>query len=273
MEQYIHYIYKTTNIVNKKFYVGKHSQKTSKKDTYMGSGNVIQMAIKKYGKENFTKEIISYHASSEDAFIEECNVVTIDLVNDDMCYNIHVGGVGGYAPGLFRTDAHSKAISESKKGKSFTKDHKQALSKCQHEYLKHNKHNGNHKIYVMDKEHNIIHQYESIKATIVAENVSHHLIATSIKNKHYLNDLIFTKNKNENSVYTTKIIKRPDYKAISEKVAKAQSKKVYATNKITGDVRVFESLSKCTKELSFRNISAIIRGIRGQTHPIYTFSY
>ena len=50
----IHYIYKITNNINGKIYIGRHSCKC-KICKYMGSGNMITMAISKYGKENFTK--------------------------------------------------------------------------------------------------------------------------------------------------------------------------------------------------------------------------
>ena len=37
-----HYIYKTTNIINKKFYFGKHSGELD--DSYLGSGKTIKKA-------------------------------------------------------------------------------------------------------------------------------------------------------------------------------------------------------------------------------------
>lgn len=48
-------IYKITNSVNGKIYIGKDS--TNRKN-YYGSGQAIKNAILKYGKDNFTKEII-----------------------------------------------------------------------------------------------------------------------------------------------------------------------------------------------------------------------
>jgi len=45
-------VYKTINLVNGKIYVGLHV--TDKlDDDYLGSGKLIQAAIKKYGRENF----------------------------------------------------------------------------------------------------------------------------------------------------------------------------------------------------------------------------
>lgn len=56
------YIYKITNNINGKIYIGQHKQITIKEkvDRYLGSGILIKKAQNKYGKENFTKEIIEY---------------------------------------------------------------------------------------------------------------------------------------------------------------------------------------------------------------------
>jgi hypothetical protein len=50
-------IYKITNKINNKIYIGKHQTKDLN-DGYMGSGKLINAAIKKYGIENI-KDIIN----------------------------------------------------------------------------------------------------------------------------------------------------------------------------------------------------------------------
>lgn len=62
MKQY--YIYLTTNHINGKRYIGKHYGELN--DSYLGSGNLIKAAIEKYGKENFSKEILYISQSEEE---------------------------------------------------------------------------------------------------------------------------------------------------------------------------------------------------------------
>ena len=51
------YIYKTTNLITKKIYVGQH--KCSKFDPkYLGSGLIIKQALSKDGRSNFKVELI-----------------------------------------------------------------------------------------------------------------------------------------------------------------------------------------------------------------------
>ena len=84
-------IYKITNTLNAKFYIGAH--KTSdKNDDYMGSGIMIKRAIAKYGIENFTKEIIYECSSLEEMYQKEKEFVVLS----EQTYNLKEGGLGGF---------------------------------------------------------------------------------------------------------------------------------------------------------------------------------
>ena len=92
----MHYVYKVTNNINGKFYIGKRKHDDPVKDSYMGSGKLILAAIDKYGKNNFTKEIIEIFQTNEEAAKLEKKLVTKEIVEDSMCYNMHEGGHGGF---------------------------------------------------------------------------------------------------------------------------------------------------------------------------------
>ena len=88
------YVYITTNKINGKFYIGKHST-DNLNDNYLGSGIMLNKAIKKYGKENFKKRILCFCESEEQAFEVEKFLVTEYIVSREDCYNLHIGGDGG----------------------------------------------------------------------------------------------------------------------------------------------------------------------------------
>lgn len=88
------YFYKITNTKSGEYYFGVHST-DDLNDGYLGSGTRIKEAIEKEGKENFNKEIIKFFSTITEALEEEARVVTKDLVDDPMCYNMVLGG-GGY---------------------------------------------------------------------------------------------------------------------------------------------------------------------------------
>jgi len=91
----LHFIYKTTNNINGKYYIGVHSTNDIN-DGYLGSGLVLKDAIKKYGKDNFTREIVEYFSSVEEAYNKEKELVNEDFVSLQETYNLKIGGAGGY---------------------------------------------------------------------------------------------------------------------------------------------------------------------------------
>lgn len=68
------YNYITTNNVNHKQYVGMHCADTIE-DDYLGSGKALKIAIKKYGKDNFSKEILCICDDLETAHINESKYI------------------------------------------------------------------------------------------------------------------------------------------------------------------------------------------------------
>lgn len=88
-------IYKITNLVNGKIYIGKHQTKDMN-DGYMGSGKHLKRSIDKYGIENFTKEILFQFDNESDMNAKEAELVTEEFVKEDTNYNLCPGGQGGW---------------------------------------------------------------------------------------------------------------------------------------------------------------------------------
>ena len=90
-----HYIYKTTNILNNKFYIGMHST-DNLNDGYIGSGKRLWYSINKHGKENHKTEILEYLLDRESLKKREEEIVNKRLLDEDMCMNLTVGGRGDW---------------------------------------------------------------------------------------------------------------------------------------------------------------------------------
>lgn len=118
-------VYKITNKLNGKIYIGTH--KTSNlDDNYMGSGTNIKRAIKKYGSNNFIKEYLAIFDNPNEMFEMELKLVNEDFINQDKTYNIIVGGKGGFKH--INTDL-TKKLEYCKKGGSWlTSDKARELS-------------------------------------------------------------------------------------------------------------------------------------------------
>lgn len=86
-------IYKTTNLINGKIYIGRDSSDCK---TYYGGGKYIRLALKKYGKENFIKCTIDIAEDIRDLILKETFWIKFyDATNKMVGYNILTDGHNG----------------------------------------------------------------------------------------------------------------------------------------------------------------------------------
>ena len=121
-------IYRTTNLINGKTYVGQHRFENVN-DSYLGSGTLIRQAVTKYGIRSFKKEIIIFGDFTQEQIdkFERC-MIFFERLNSKAEYNIANGGNGVGK----HSDETRRKISESKTGKKviFSDEHKRRLSEA-----------------------------------------------------------------------------------------------------------------------------------------------
>lgn len=93
-----YFIYKTTCLITNSYYIGAH-QTSNLEDNYLGSGKILNLSIKKYGIENHIREILEYCIDKEHLYDREREIVNVDLLKDNNCLNIKLGGSGGFDSG------------------------------------------------------------------------------------------------------------------------------------------------------------------------------
>ena len=107
----MYFIYITTNKINNKRYVGLCSMKKKNWNSYLGSGKLLLRAIKKYGRENFERQIIKYCDTIDEAIQEEKNFI---LQNEchlkEEWYNIAVSFTTQGSKGKKQTEKHRLAM-------------------------------------------------------------------------------------------------------------------------------------------------------------------
>ncbi len=142
------YIYRTTNLINGKIYIGKKKGEFTEK--YKGSGKYLKNAINKYGWDNFKVEVIEYCETLDIQNEREKYWIAYYRNQNVEMYNIANGGDGGdifsclpkeqlqeikdyigYCnksgicgnKGKHLSEEHKRKISESNKGKKLTPEH------------------------------------------------------------------------------------------------------------------------------------------------------
>jgi len=93
-----YFTYQTTNLINGKIYIGVHST-TDINDDYLGSGKFLKIDVKKYGRSNFDRTILKFFNTFEEAYKEECKLLSKEFIDSSSTYNVKLGGVGGWTGG------------------------------------------------------------------------------------------------------------------------------------------------------------------------------
>jgi hypothetical protein len=141
-----HYIYKTTNIINNKFYIGMHST-DNLNDGYLGSGKRLWFSINYHGKKNHKIEILEFCEDREKLKIREKEIVNNELINEKLCLNLQVGGGGG----IISEEHHKKMkVASSKYQKEKWKDpeYSEKIKKILSENMKKgHKHRSNYNMF------------------------------------------------------------------------------------------------------------------------------
>lgn len=92
-EKQFHFIYKTTNNLSGKYYIGMHST-DNLEDGYIGSGKRLRYSINKYGEENHTREILEFCKTRKELKSREEEIVNLNEIAKQDCINLVVGGIG-----------------------------------------------------------------------------------------------------------------------------------------------------------------------------------
>lgn len=132
------YIYKTTNLVNGKIYIGKHKAQQFEPEVYIGSGLLLREAINKYGIDSFVQELVEICDTRESLDEREKYWIKYyDATNNNIGYNLTFGGDGGDTLSLLnknKLQERGSKISNKLKHHSVSESTKQKLS----ERAKHN---------------------------------------------------------------------------------------------------------------------------------------
>lgn len=117
-------VYKTVNLLNNKIYIGQDSNNNP---NYIGSGLLLTKAIKKYGKENFKKEVLECCLDKQHLNNQEKYWISyFDSTNPIKGYNISEGGTGGK---LVKVEGKKGKTYEEYYGIEKAREIKQLLSK------------------------------------------------------------------------------------------------------------------------------------------------
>ena len=209
-----YYIYKITNRITHKCYIGQHKlpNKPEAFRRYLGKGLAIREAIKKYGKENFDKTILEYIDDDEKhSFVSEREKYYINLLNTMVPngYNISPGGEGGCTKESARKGADNRKkkgyvhsaetrmkISQGNRGKSKGIIHRKHL--CEHHHLR-----TLHTI-IFENGDSAVQTYDSIRTIAKQHGTNETFLRRSSKRNVYVNGIKLADLYDANTAYRWK---------------------------------------------------------------------
>lgn len=128
IEKKFNFVYITTNLINEKQYIGDHSAydlNCAYTKRYIGSGTGIKNAVKKYGKENFKRDILEFFLTKQEAYnAQELYIKKFNTLYPNGYNNNQKGGYG--VTGLSSKEKSIK-LSKIHKGKTISEKHKNAI--------------------------------------------------------------------------------------------------------------------------------------------------
>lgn len=154
-----YFVYKLTNKINGKVYIGMTLQNPIKrwKNGRGYNSAVFCQDIKRYGWDSFDREILIENAKREEAQEIEKKFIKLYKSNNPDCgYNVTKGGDGGGMLNHNHSDCAKAKISEARKKAGFTEEHKKHISEAKrgvnHHFAK--------KVYQFTKNGEFIREWE-----------------------------------------------------------------------------------------------------------------
>ena len=245
-----HFIYKTTNKLNGKYYIGMHST-DNLNDGYLGSGNRLRYSVRKYGEENFEREILEFVDSREELKKREEEVVNLDEIAKKDCMNLTIGGEGGdRRTGKKHKKESIEKIRSSLKGKTKSEETKNKIRQS-------SKGRGLGKKLSQEIKDKISLSKKGIPSKLKG-------VPRSEEVKRKISENLKGKNTGK---------RKPMTEEVKNKIGIANkykcTKKVVQINKKGNVVRVWNSISEAEKELGTYHIGKVCNGIRKTSGGFY----
>lgn len=195
-------VYKTTNTINNKLYIGQQSNEL-KKPFYLGSGKILKQAIKKYGREKFEKIVLEKCANKEELNEREIYwIKKLNTTDSSIGYNITPGGTGGNTINLLpkykqkqwlkKVRIANNKTSKRRLSGNFTKAELEGHKKISEIKKGSKNYSWEGYIYVYNENKELIYKFNTIKKAAKDLNI-HQRTINKLINKNILYKRFFNK--------------------------------------------------------------------------------